>query len=123
MRDADPRALQARLLAASPDLDLSFRPMFGGIMAYSSGKPFASLSNVGLALKAAGGTRDALLALPGAEPLRYELDQPPSRTYVVIPPAVVEDDERLRYWAHRAAAGLPAAVAGQGKKGRTLTTS
>ncbi|MFC0502382.1 hypothetical protein [Asaia krungthepensis] len=34
--------------------DLSFRPMFGGIMGYAGGRVFASLSNIGLALKMNG---------------------------------------------------------------------
>lgn len=45
----DPKALQGILTdAAPPDLDIAFRPMFGGIFAYADGKPFASLSDVGL---------------------------------------------------------------------------
>jgi hypothetical protein len=68
----DPKQLQALLArAAPPDLDLAFRPMFGGVMGYAEGKPFASLSDVGLALKASGADHAALLALPGAAPLRY----------------------------------------------------
>jgi hypothetical protein len=40
----DPKHLQAVMQqAAPPDLDLSFRPMFGGILAYLDGKAFASL--------------------------------------------------------------------------------
>ena len=78
-----PAELQARLLAAtSPELELSFRPMFGGIMGYARGRPFASLSDVGLAFKLAGADHVALLALPGARPLRYEPDSPPSQSYV-----------------------------------------
>ena len=62
--------------AAPPDLPLTFRPMFGGILAYVDGKAFASLSNVGLALKLAGENHSDFLALPGAKPLRYDPDAP-----------------------------------------------
>jgi TfoX/Sxy family transcriptional regulator of competence genes len=78
----DPKLLQVICTKASPpDLELSFRPMFGGIMGYASGKVFASLSDVGLALKLTGADREALLAIPGSKPLQYEPDQPPSKSY------------------------------------------
>jgi TfoX/Sxy family transcriptional regulator of competence genes len=51
----DSNGLQAIMEAASPpDLELGFRSMFGGIMGYAAGQAFASLSNVGLALKMTG---------------------------------------------------------------------
>lgn len=104
----DPKLLQSVLAAAAPpDLDLTFRPMFGGLFAYADGKPFASLSDVGLALKVVGGERDALLALPGAAPLRYEPDQPPSKSYVVVPEAMLEVPDELRPWVIRCVAALP----------------
>jgi len=103
----DPKVLQEILTrAAPPDLELAFRPMFGGIMGYADGKAFASLSNVGLALKLAGADRDALLATPGAEPLRYAPDQPPSKSYVVVPGAMLAEPGQLRPWIVRSAAGL-----------------
>lgn len=88
---SDPAALQALMLAAAPDLDLQFRKMFGGIMAYAGGTVFASLSNVGLALKFAGTTRETMLAQPGVVPLRYEPGDPPSKSYLVLPPEILAD--------------------------------
>ncbi len=103
----DPKALQAICVAAAPpDLELAFKPMFGGIMAYAEGRPFASLSDVGLALKLAGADREALLATPGAQPLRYAADQPPSKSYVVAPEAMLSDLDGLRGWIARSVAGL-----------------
>jgi TfoX/Sxy family transcriptional regulator of competence genes len=103
----DPKALQAILTAAAPpDLPLTFKPMFGGILAYVDGKVFASLSNVGLALKLAGDDHRDFLALPGAEPLRYEPDAPLSKSYVVAPQALIADRDAFRVWIVRAAAGL-----------------
>jgi hypothetical protein len=65
----DPAKLKSIMIAASPpDLELDFRPMFGGIFAYAAGKPFASVSNVGLALKMTGADHAALTAAPGVEP-------------------------------------------------------
>jgi TfoX/Sxy family transcriptional regulator of competence genes len=103
----EPKALQALMEAASPpDLDLRFRAMFGGIMGYADGQAFASLSNVGLALKMSGAESVALSALPGVEPLRYEPDQPPSKSYLVLPDPMLSDPDGLRSWIARSAAGL-----------------
>ena len=105
----DPKLLQPILTnAAPPDLNIAFRPMFGGIFAYADGKPFASLSDVGLALKFAGSERDAMLALPGAAPLRYEPDDPPSKSYVVIPEPMLSEPDELRSWVIRSVSSLPA---------------
>ena len=105
--DCVPADLQAAVLrCAGPDLaaDLAFRPMFGGIMGYARGRPFASLSNVGLALKLGPADRNALLAEPGAAPLRYEPDSPPSRQYVVVPRAMLDAPGDLIGWLERSVA-------------------
>jgi TfoX/Sxy family transcriptional regulator of competence genes len=108
----DPKALQAVFAdAAPPDLELVFKPMFGGILAYAYGKPLASLSDVGLAVKASGALNAELLATPGAVALRYQPDAPPSKTYVVAPDAMLQDRDALRDWIVRAAAGLAATPA------------
>jgi TfoX/Sxy family transcriptional regulator of competence genes len=113
----DPKALQQVMqTAAPPDLDLSFRPMFGGILAYLDGKAFASLSNVGLALKLAGADHADLLALPGAAPLQYEPNSPPSKSYVTVPETMLEDQDALRAWIARAAVGLKSIVKKPRKK-------
>ncbi|WP_267381514.1 MULTISPECIES: TfoX/Sxy family protein [unclassified Sphingomonas] len=105
----DPKLLQPILAGAAPlNLDVAFRPMFGGIIAYADGKPFASLSDIGLALKFAGSERDAMLALPGAAPLRYEPDQPASKSYVVIPEPMLSEPDQLRSWVIRSVSSLPA---------------
>jgi TfoX/Sxy family transcriptional regulator of competence genes len=107
----DPKQLLPIMQAAAPpDLDLSFKPMFGGILAYVDGKAFASLSNVGLALKLAGADHAELLALPGARPLQYEPNSPPSKSYVCVPDALLDDPEALRAWIARAAEGMKGVV-------------
>ena len=80
--------------------------MFSGIMGYTKGRAFASLSDVGLALKLSGEARDALLALLGAKLLQYEPGAPISQTYVVAPGALLADPDALRPWVARAAADL-----------------
>ena len=108
----DPKALQAILSdAAPPDLALVFKPMFGGILAYAHGKPLASLSDVGLALKASGALNAEFLAAPGAMALRYEPDAPASKTYVVVPDGMLSDRAALRAWVVKAAAGVAATPA------------
>lgn len=103
----DLKALQAVLEAANPpDLELTFRPMFGGIMGYAAGKTFASLSNRGLALKMTGEDHVALSALPGVAPLRYEPDDPASKSYLLVPDEMLSDPDGLRPWIARSAAGL-----------------
>ncbi len=89
-------------------MELAFRPMFGGIMGYAGGKPFVSLSDVGLALKLAPGDRETLLSAPGARPLQYEAEMPPSKTYVVVPDAMLEDLDGLRFWIIKSVAAAPA---------------
>lgn len=103
---AVPADLKARMLDAAPDLELGFRAMFGGIMAYAAGVAFASLSNVGLALNFTPAERDRALGVPGAVPLRYEPNDPPSKTYVVLPPDVVADNAALSGWIDSSVAGL-----------------
>jgi len=117
--DHDPEVLQPLLQAAAPpDLELVFRPMFGGIIAYARGKPLASLSNIGLALKAPPALRTEFLDTPGAKPLQYESDSPPSKSYVVVPPAIMADGEALRGWIVKAVDGLAATPAKKTKAKR-----
>lgn len=103
----DPKELQAVLVAASPpDLELGFRPMFGGIMGYAAGQAFASLSNVGRALKMTGADHAALRETPDVRPLRDQPDDPPSKSYLLLPDAMLADPDSLGRWIARSAAGL-----------------
>jgi TfoX/Sxy family transcriptional regulator of competence genes len=97
--------------AASPELELLFRPMFGGISVYSGGRVFCTLSDVGLALKLAGDDHAALLKLKGAKPLQYEPSSPPSKTYVVVPVGMLTDRKTLGAWLARSASSARAAPA------------
>ncbi len=100
-----PAELQKRVAAAAPlELELRFRPMFGGIGAYAFGKMCMSLSDVGLALKLGEPERTELLAIKGAAPLQYAPGAPPSKSYVVVPDSLLADSRRLRTWIERSAA-------------------
>jgi TfoX/Sxy family transcriptional regulator of competence genes len=121
----DPKHLQTILQkAAPPDMELTFRPMFGGILAYVDGKPLASLFDGGLGLKLGGANHAEFSALPGAKPLQYEPNSLPSKTYVVAPDAMLDDPAALRAWIVRGAAGLKSIAkkprAGP-RKGRTAS--
>ena len=96
--------------ASPPDLELGFRPMFGGIFGYAAGQAFASLSNVGLALKMTGADHSALSAVPDVKPLRYEPDDPPSKSYLLLPDSILSNSDSLRFWIARSAAGLKPAT-------------
>ena len=86
-------------LGSDPEgYDVTFRPMFGGITAYTAGRNFASLSNVGLALKLVAEERTALLAIDGAQPLQYKAGGPVSKTSVLVPEGFFDDRETLRAW-------------------------
>ena len=103
----DPKRLRDIMAdAAPPELELAFRPMFGGIMAYAEGKAFASLSDMGLALKAKGPLMGEFLAEEGAQPLRYRPDDPPSKSYVLVPDTILDDRDALQNWIARAATAL-----------------
>lgn len=84
--------------AMPPNVDWRFRPMFGGIGAYADDRMCVSLSDVGLAVKLTGDEHAALLKLKGARPLQYEPSMPPSKTYVVVPDAMLKDRKALGLW-------------------------
>ncbi len=87
-----------------PDPALTCKAMFGGIMAYTHERPFASLSDVGLALKLAPSDQDKLLQVTGAQRLQYAPDQPVSKQYIVVPSALRDDPAALRPWLQRSIA-------------------
>jgi TfoX/Sxy family transcriptional regulator of competence genes len=84
--------------SVAPECELTFRPIFGGISGYVAGRVFASLSNVGLALKLSPSEQANLLALPDAKRLRYEPDAPESKQYIVVPPSVPTDEGTFATW-------------------------
>ncbi len=95
--------LQDQLSAAVEVLDrdgeLTFKPMFGGVCAYVQGRIFASLSDVGLALKLAPEAQENLLRELNAKRLRYEPTAPESKTYLVVPLHIQADAQVLAIWA------------------------
>ena len=103
MWDSDPKNLQKAIIETigpeAVEYEMRFRPMFGGIMAYSCGRPFASLSIAGIALKLSADDRARLMEDEDGYPLRYKPSDPPSKSYTVIPKPLAEaKGEPLKKW-------------------------
>ena len=101
----DHALLQAKILnAASPALrlELTFKPMFGGVMIYAATHPFASLAEPGLSIKLGAEDRTHLLKEPGTAMLQHD-GAPPSKQYVTIPKHLLENEAQLRIWLDRSA--------------------
>jgi len=93
------KAIELALGTKLIDYEINFRAMFGGIMAYTFGRPFASLSNAGIAVKLSAADRDRLIETKGGYPLRYKPDDPPSKSYTVLPLSIVETNpDECEYW-------------------------
>lgn len=86
-----------------PQTELKLRAMFGGLGASVNGRAFASLSNIGLALKLPPEAARELLTHDGAAWLQYEPNAPVSKTYVVLPTTMLQDAATLTAWLHRSA--------------------
>ena len=107
-----PAELQKVMETAAPaNVVWRYRPMFGGIGVYADDRMCVSLSDIGLAVKLAGAAHAELLGLKGAKPLQYEPGQPVSKTYVVVPDAMLKDRKALGHWLAAAAAQAVAAPA------------
>lgn len=79
---------------------LECKHFFSGAAAYAQGRICITLTTVGLALKLPEDGR-AELTKEGATPLRYFANGPIKKDYVVVPPAFVDDPERLAIWARK----------------------
>ena len=105
MRKFDANSLRARIEQVLGlrmiELEISFRAMFGGVTGYTYGRNFVSLSSVGLALKLSEDDRTALLKIRGAKLLQYDAAGPPSKTSVVVPDSILDDDRALRFWLNK----------------------
>ncbi len=87
--------------AAGPGVPLTAKPMFGGIGYYADGRIFAIIWDGGIMLKLVGGDH-AAFAAAGGKPVKFVPDKPPSKTYIRVPDAMVDDMRALSGWAGRA---------------------
>lgn len=111
--------LDAATEIVAPEIELQFKPMFGGACAYCKGRVFASLSNVGLALKLPPDAQDELLNEGGVR-LQYEPDAPISKQYVVVPSSMREDAARLSVWVGRSLKWVASQPAPKTKRKKTV---
>ncbi len=113
--------LQALLEAACTDAilpgPLRFKAMFGGVTGYAGERPFASLSEIGLALKLSKADRE-VLARQGGKALQYESDQTPSKSAIVVPEQILCDPDALRTWALRSARHVQSLAAPKPRRSR-----
>ncbi len=103
--EPDLKVMQEQLVHTIKSLpvarDWVFKPMFGGVSGYVEGRVFASLSNIGLALKLAPAIQEKLLGLEGAKRLRYEPDAPESKQYIVVPERICAAEKELAVWVEQ----------------------
>ncbi|HXC55216.1 MAG TPA: TfoX/Sxy family protein [Rhizomicrobium sp.] len=112
-----PADLQKKMQAAAPShVEWRYRPMFGGIGVYADDRMCVSLSDVGLAVKLAPAEQAKLLALKGAKRLQYEPAMPPSKTYIVVPDAMLSNAKALGHWLAASAAHAAGAAAKKPRK-------
>ena len=112
-----PPDLQKKLEAAAPPhVDWRFRPMFGGIGVYANDKMCVSLSDIGLAVKLGTADQEALLKHKGAKRLQYEPGAPVSKSYIVVPDAMLSDRKALGHWLALSANFVAAAPAKKPRK-------
>ena len=87
-------------------------------MGYVGGRAFASLSNRGLALKLGNEKQDQLLAIEGSRRLQYEPTAPVSKTYILVPDAMLSRPKELRQWLHEGAAFVASAAVRKPRKSK-----
>jgi hypothetical protein len=98
-------AMQATIFRCLPkdSADLRFKSMFGGMTGYMQDRPFVSLSSLGLGIKLPPKAQDELLKIEGAKRLQYPGDPSPSKQYIWVPTAWLENDALLTPWLGRSA--------------------
>ena len=99
-RDSLQVVLAPTIAALPAGVTVEIRHFFSGAAAYANDRICISLTGVGLAMKLPEDGRARLLA-DGAEPLRYFPKAPIKKQYVILPKAVCEDAEGLRFWARQ----------------------
>jgi TfoX/Sxy family transcriptional regulator of competence genes len=83
--------------------DIARRKMFGEIAGFVNGNMVTGLHSGRWFVRLTGDDKTEALALPGAGPFE-PMPGRPMGDYIVLPPAVVEDDEALDGWLGRAIA-------------------
>jgi TfoX/Sxy family transcriptional regulator of competence genes len=77
------------------------RQMFGYPAGFVNGNMFMGLFQESMIVRLAEPTREQLLKLDGAKDFG-PMPGRPMKEYVAVPPAVIEDKEKLRFWTAKA---------------------
>jgi TfoX/Sxy family transcriptional regulator of competence genes len=83
----------------SPDIDLHFKKMFGGLGAWTRGRMFLAVTGFGVGLKLPDSEIEVLLK-QGGRILEYEVGMP-MKSYVVPPDDILKDPAQYRKLVER----------------------
>lgn len=102
--------------ALQPEVGGDRRQMFGYPVAFANGQLFCGLFADGMFVRLGENDRAELLARPGATAFS-PMQGRPMREYVVLPPAMLEDEEAVIGWLRRGLA-FARSLPPKGKKAR-----
>lgn len=119
------QAMQAQFetwIAAIPDVqpDLTYKDMFGGVLIYTQGKPFALFWGDWYGLKLPEAAQ-AELRHEAARDADYDPETPGGRQYIKLPPSITGDDDKAAYWIEDSLRYVQASLPAKKRKKSTGT--
>ena len=99
-RKSPPKLIQT-FEAVMPGSPAVARQMFGYPAGFINGNMFMGLFQESMIVRLAEPSRQQLLKLDGAK-IFEPMPGRPMKEYVVVPPAVIKDKEKLRFWTAKA---------------------
>ena len=99
-RKSPPELIQT-FEAVMPGSPALARQMFGYPAGFVNGNMFIGLFQASMIVRLAEPSREQLLKLDGAK-IFEPMPSRPMNEYVVVPPAVIKDKEKLRFWTAKA---------------------
>jgi TfoX/Sxy family transcriptional regulator of competence genes len=98
--DKSPAWLVQLFDALQPEVGGTRKQMFGCPVAFENGQMFAGLFGRGMFVRLGEKDRQALLASEGAHLFEPMMGRP-MKEYVVLPPALLEDEQSVTAWLRR----------------------
>ncbi len=95
--------LRDALGAAGLSMQVTSQRMMGGYGISLKGHLFAHVCSEGMGLRLSPEDQTALLAVPGAKPLRFALDPARSAKFVLVPEPMMDQLPALSSWVKKAA--------------------
>ena len=96
-----PHWLVELFTALQPEVGGTPRQMFGYPCAFENGQLFTGLFADGLFVRLGEKDREELLRFKGAKPFA-PMPGRPMKEYAVLPPPMLEDEDLVKSWMHRA---------------------